>query len=111
VRLQHAHGGCEGEPTSGAQRLIHCQHCRDYIRILNDAASQYGDAASLLVRVADQKQADFSEALLLAKQALSELQSARCEFESHRQQQHQDVVRLTWVHDHGLLMLRSALDR
>jgi hypothetical protein len=88
--------------------LIHCPHCVDHIRILKDAASQYGDAASLLVRVSDQKQADFSEALLLVKQALSQLQSARCEFESHRQQKHEDVVRLTWVHDNGLLrMLRS----
>jgi len=81
---------------TGAQTLIHCQHCLDYIRSLKDAANQYGDTASLLVRVADQKQTDFSEALLLAKQALSQLQSARCEFESHRQQQHEGVLHLIW---------------
>ena len=76
--------------------MTHCQFCLDYIRILKHAATTYGEAASLLVRVADQKQTDFSEALLLAKHALSQLQSARCEFESHRQQQHEGVLHLIW---------------
>jgi hypothetical protein len=46
--------------------------------------------------MADQNQTDFSEALLLAKQALSELQSARCEFDSHLQQQHDALMDLTY---------------
>jgi hypothetical protein len=43
----------------------------------------------LLVDLANGTSAAFHEALLLAKQAFSELQSVRCDLDIHREEKHQ----------------------